>query len=222
MRKKEIPGFENYIIYEDGRILSKYNNKFLSVHKAKQTGYKQVNLYSNGKRKTMSLHRLLALTFIPNINNLPLVDHIDRNRLNNDLSNLRWYGYSDNVKNHDKKTLKEKYLNKYGTEHSSQNEDVKQKFKQTNLEKYGDINPGKFHGDLYKKAMIEKYGVDNPGKLGKNKKPIIAIKGSFIKEYSSITECANDLGFHSSGISNFMGGRKAHVKGYTFKYKDEG
>lgn len=44
-------------------------------------------------------HRLVAKTFLPNPNNLPVVDHIDRNKLNNSVLNLRWASYSENVKN---------------------------------------------------------------------------------------------------------------------------
>jgi len=220
MLKKEIPGFENYIIYEDGSVWSTYKQDFISTCFAKSTGYRQINLYSNGKRKTMGIHVLLALAFIPNPENLPIIDHIDRDRKNNNLNNLRWYDYSGNTLNHDKILLKEKYKTKYGTNHSSQNESVKNKVRKTKLEKYGDTNPSRFHSDTFKKNMLDKYGVDNPGKLGKIRKPIFAIKDDIIKEYESLTACSLDLKIHSSGICNVLRGRKKQAKGYTFKYKD--
>lgn len=64
-------------------------------------GYKIVGLSKNGKQITYKIHRLLSIQYIPNPNNLPIVDHIDRVRTNNDLSNLRWVSASENCINRD-------------------------------------------------------------------------------------------------------------------------
>ena len=85
----EIEGYENYTIDETGNIWSKHYNRFLKPTINKQ-GYLKVSLSKNCKRKYLSIHRLLALQFIPNPNNYPEVDHIDTNTSNNNLSNLRW------------------------------------------------------------------------------------------------------------------------------------
>jgi hypothetical protein len=52
--------------------------------------YINVALVKENKRKIFTIHRLLGIHFIPNPENKPTVDHIDQNKLNNDLSNLRW------------------------------------------------------------------------------------------------------------------------------------
>ena len=54
-------------------------------------------VHHNGKN--YSVHRMVAETFIENPNNYPTVDHIDRNPLNNDVSNLRWASYSMQMRN---------------------------------------------------------------------------------------------------------------------------
>jgi hypothetical protein len=94
---KQIKGFENYLINEDGEIYSKFKNKKLKSQKDKNVYFK-IRLYNEVERKTMFIHRLLALTFIPNPDNKPCVNHIDCNKSNNKLSNLEWSTQKENIK----------------------------------------------------------------------------------------------------------------------------
>lgn len=91
---KEIKGFEhcknNYIIYEDGRIFSEKTKKFLKPSKNTK-GYFCIDLRNNNCfYKYPKVHRLVALAFIPNPNNLPQINHIDGNKENNHVNNLEW------------------------------------------------------------------------------------------------------------------------------------
>jgi len=94
----EINGYENYLIYNDGRVYNQKHNRFLK-HGTGGRGYKQVMLCNEGKHKRHSIHRLIALHYIPNPQNKKCVDHINRIRSDNRLDNLRWATYSENGQN---------------------------------------------------------------------------------------------------------------------------
>ena len=93
----EIQGFPDYLIYEDGRVFSKKTRKFMKCNDNGR-GYLQVS-FNLDKIYTHKIHRLVALHYIPNPNNYPQVDHIDRDKTNNDVSNLRWVDNSMNALN---------------------------------------------------------------------------------------------------------------------------
>ena len=93
----EIVGYENYLIYEDGKVWSKRSKRYLKQSE-NGPGYLQVNLYNN-KSKIHKIHRLIALYYIPNPDNKICVDHINRNRTDNRLDNLRWATHSENNQN---------------------------------------------------------------------------------------------------------------------------
>jgi hypothetical protein len=79
--------------------------------------YGMIVLSMNGKISTYSVHRLVAKAFLPNPDNLVQVDHIDRNRHNNHVSNLRWVSHSCNQQNRSENprgALKEKYISMCG------------------------------------------------------------------------------------------------------------
>lgn len=92
---KEIKGFENYLISEDGTVINKKNGKIKSAYANKENGYLYVDLWKNNKSYKRPIHRLIAESFIPNPNHKLTVDHKDGNRLNNSITNLRWATYSE-------------------------------------------------------------------------------------------------------------------------------
>ena len=87
---KDIPNFEGlYKVSNTGNIMSLYTNKILKPSKHKD-GYLLYNLHKNKKSYLMTGHRAVALTFIPNPENLPLINHKDENPSNNNVDNLEW------------------------------------------------------------------------------------------------------------------------------------
>ena len=98
----DIVGYENYLIYDDGRVYSKQRQgakgKFLKSFIDKD-GYYRVDLRTNGKKKSFTIHRLVGLHYLENVEDKNEIDHIDRNKTNNHISNLRWCNKSENQLN---------------------------------------------------------------------------------------------------------------------------
>lgn len=85
---------KNYLINEDGKVYSLYTNKFLNPSKSDK-GYLYVTL--KGLKK-FRVHRLVALMFLCNPNNLPQINHKDGNKENNNVDNLEWCSNDYNQK----------------------------------------------------------------------------------------------------------------------------
>ena len=98
---KKIDGYDNYEVSNLGNVRNIDTGKVLKPC-INSCGYYIVNLYKDRNRKFFYTHRLIALYFIPNPENLPCIDHIDRDRTNNSISNLRWISKSNNNRNRTK------------------------------------------------------------------------------------------------------------------------
>ena len=89
--------FKYYDITKEGVVINlKTNRKYKG--KIENNGYLMWHTRINNKRYGWLIHRLLAIKYIPNPNNYPVINHIDGNKLNNSIDNLEWCTQSDNVK----------------------------------------------------------------------------------------------------------------------------
>lgn len=107
---RDVVGYEDhYEISNLGRVRSK-DRKSISTDtilcqrkgkllKPKGHRYFRIDLSKNGFVRTYCIHRLVAEAFLPNVDNLPEVDHLDRNKHNNIVSNLRWVSKVENQRN---------------------------------------------------------------------------------------------------------------------------
>lgn len=99
---KDIPGY--YGLYQAsnmGRIKSmryaKSSNEHVLSPSKEKKGYLKVQLQTGVKSKSWRVHRLVALTFIPNHQNFKEVNHKDGNKENNSLLNLEWCDRKQNI-----------------------------------------------------------------------------------------------------------------------------
>lgn len=107
---KDIPNYEGYymasntgkvksldrtVIYKDGRVFNYKGNEL--IPKETKDGYLLFGLSKDGIGANYLAHRIIALCFVPNIENKPVVNHLDGNRKNNIYTNLEWCTQSENV-----------------------------------------------------------------------------------------------------------------------------
>lgn len=113
--KKVIPNYENYWIFDNGDVYNE-NTKQILKGSIGENGYRYYRLSKDNKKKMFYGHRLVAEAFLDNPNNLPVVNHKDGNKLNNNIDNLEWVSYSDNIKAwHEGRTSKKNQRLEYYT-----------------------------------------------------------------------------------------------------------
>lgn len=94
---RDVIGFEGfYKVSSDGRIKSVRNKRLLKVKKNISHGYMEIEFNINGKATYHRVHRLVAMAFLPNPNNLLYVNHKDGVKDNNKVENLEWISATDN------------------------------------------------------------------------------------------------------------------------------
>lgn len=102
---KNVPGWEGlYEVSDKGEIRSwyygvkRYEKPVIRKQKIDKDGYLVFTFNHKGVKRTIAVHRIVALVFIPNPNALPQVNHIDGNKQNNCVENLEWCSAKDNIR----------------------------------------------------------------------------------------------------------------------------
>lgn len=192
-----IDGIEtSYNIYDDGRCFNTKTNKFLAGS-VKNTGYRMYNLTINGKKKDFSAHRLVAIHFIPNPNNLPVVNHIDGNKLNNNVTNLEWATQSEN------------------RQHAYDNNLQAKRQKQQKYE-------GDLENEVWKQFLDTSYYISNLGRI-RNLKNNNLLAGTVDKEgYLRCTLRVNNISksYLVHKLVYFSFNDTKEIKGYVINHKD--
>lgn len=93
---RDVIGYEGlYAVTKEGRVWSYRANRFMKTTPDSK-GYVIMDLNRNGKRFSVSLHRLIAIAFVVNPNNLPVINHKNGIKSDNRAENLEWCTQSEN------------------------------------------------------------------------------------------------------------------------------
>lgn len=245
---KDIPGYEGlYQVSNDGLIKA-----VSKIHKIRENctmlcrerimkpyesrgGYLSITLCKDKRKKGYLIHKIVALSFIPNPENKPFVDHIDTNRKNNMVENLRWCTTKENAANpitrthlHEamignKRALGHKFSEERNQRIADANrkrgprsEDVRRKISATLTGKPGH----KWTDEQREKMRVALNGKKKPQhvvEIHKKKVAQYSLNGELVKVWPSMTEAAQALGLDNSAIGKCVSGRYKSCGGYVWK-----
>ena len=238
---KPCPGFEEkYLVSSHGRVMGigTYNTckkgELIKLHKKRgRNGYMQARFYDNGRAKTFEIHLLVAKAFVPNPNNLPMVNHIDEDKTNNHVGNLEWCTNQYNIRYSNAKAVDVYTKDGEFVETLEAITDAAAKYNSetSNIsacckKKYGTCNGYQFryHGEPFQKKPFvfteyqrrksRKGHSCNEGKYI----PINVYKtdGTFVKTYDNISQAASAYSTTTGNICKCYKGKLLTNKGYIF------
>lgn len=210
-----------------GRVLKQFENV---------NGYLTVNISINGKWATKRVNRLVAQTFITNLNNLPQVNHKDCNRKNNNVDNLEWCDNSYNMQ------YREKFGKSLGIPvvavnlstlevsiFRSQREASRVlKISQGNINnvikgRYNQVGGYWFKEDDGNGIEIDKDKLNDIVDGMRFREGVFAVNlnTSEVSQFNSQSEASGVLGFRQGDISKVIKGNRKQTHGYWFTNADE-
>jgi hypothetical protein len=236
---KQVKTHPIYSVSSLGNIKRNDTNIFMSKV-LNHNGYHVVKL-NIPNIKTYRIHRLVALTFISNTNNLPEVNHKDGNKLNNCVNNLEWCTRKYNIAHAHKTGLILRKKGENATSCKLSTNDVINVFKlklthtKKDVAKLYNISIANINLIQNCKSRFEEIKNNISKKEINfiiNSKPIInkplkevyqldGYKGSIIKLWKSINEISNTLKLNKPSVAEVASNKKGSIYGYYFIYKDK-
>ena len=238
---KDIPGYEGeYKVSNMGNVYSIIKHRLSSLMLNKTLGYLFVNLHGKNYR----VHRLVALTFIPNPENKPYIDHINTIKTDNRVENLRWCTPMENTHNPISFTkmveaIKKANIGKFGIKNGKHKKVYQYNKDGTFIKEQDSISDAaRFYNTDRSNIVCNCKGKTrhSVGFLWSYEKKdsippmrfidgvsIIQMKenGEYIKEWKSIKEAASFYNVTPSAIRCALTGYRSRACGYKWKYKSK-
>lgn len=230
----------NYEITDDGRVFSKLSNIYIKTNVC-TSGYPMAKLFVNIDKQTkkrkyihIRVHRLVAESFVPNPNNLPCVNHIDGNKLNNHYTNLEWCTYKENSQHAFKTGLTPKKSRKF-TGNGLENLfidyingmlpcDIQNKYqykighKITHYLKEYAIKTDRLNEFNEARSKIRNLKVIRTKQTNSKKIKQMTLEGTLIKIWDCTNDAAKTLNINQGNISNAATGRQKSAGGFKWEY----
>lgn len=238
---KDIPGYEGeYKVSNMGNVYSIIKHRLSSLILNKTLGYLFVNLHGKNYR----VHRLVALTFIPNPENKPYIDHINTIKTDNRVENLRWCTPMENTHNPISfikmvEAIKKANIGKFGIKNGKHKKVYQYNKDGTFIKEWDSISDAARFYNTYRSNIVcnckgktrhsvgflwsyEKKDSIPPMRFI-NGVSIIQMKedGGFIREWKSIKEAALFYNVTPSAIRCALTGYRKRACGYKWKYKEQ-
>lgn len=186
---KFIPGYEGkYQVSNKGRVKNVATGKILNPELTTK-GYYRVKLCDNGVKKRFLLHRLVAIVFVPNPNNYPIVNHKDLNPKNCCADNLEWCDY--------------RYNNSYDNAYNKRVEARK---------KNGTYTVTEETRKKIRKALLGKHSATSKNIIQLSK------DGDFVSSFVSMRDASIKTGVCYTSITQVCKNERETAGGYKWKY----
>jgi DNA-binding XRE family transcriptional regulator len=218
---------DNYEVSNTGKVRPIKTKVELNPHR-KPNGYRQCSLWLHSKQRQYYVHRLVAMTFIPNPDQLPQVNHKDGNKDNNSVSNLEWSTNIDNIKHaHRTGLIKQTGVdNPRAVLNDNSVREIKElyatgKYKQNELAQRFNVNKQTINnivrGKSWTHIVVDVVPIYNSGKKGETnahskltEKDVVKIRTMYAKGDTSYNKLAKIF-----GVSHFVIGSVVTRKSWS-------
>lgn len=214
--------YYNYEVSDSGEVRNS-KTKYILKGNVKKTGYVEYCLYIDGKKKTISAHRLIASLFLDNFDANKTINHIDGNKENNSISNLECVTSSENNQHAWNNSLNKPHILRpvlqYDLKHNfiQRFESVSEAKKATGASKIREVA----NGDRNQSGgYIWKWAEDFiPEDRGKSKKvALLNDEGEIIQIFDSVSQAARETNSDRHGITAVCVGKQKKYNNYYWKF----